>query len=113
MFSCILTAALTYTFVHLQKGKLNEVNFILSGGDMGGLPSYTPAFFQDEPWVEFIEVDDEDEDAEEKDENRGSDTQRLLGLHQPVSHHVNIGPSDGVRYYIDSHAKARWLYKYE
>uniref|UniRef100_A0A667ZEJ6 Growth hormone receptor a n=1 Tax=Myripristis murdjan TaxID=586833 RepID=A0A667ZEJ6_9TELE len=41
----------------LKKGKLDELNFILSGGGMGSLPSYAPDFYQDEPWVEFIEVD--------------------------------------------------------
>ncbi|XP_068614095.1 growth hormone receptor-like [Brachionichthys hirsutus] len=76
----------------LKKGKLNEVNFILSGGD---IPRYAPDFYQDEPWVEFIEVD---ADAGEKDENQGSDTQRLLGLPQPVSRHLNTGSSDAISF---------------
>ncbi|XP_023249973.1 growth hormone receptor-like isoform X2 [Seriola lalandi dorsalis] len=77
----------------LKKGKLDELNFILSGG-MGGLPTYAPDFYQDEPWVEFIEVDAVDADTGEKEDNQGSDTQRLLGLSQPVSHHMNIGFPD-------------------
>ncbi|KAM9857919.1 growth hormone receptor a [Aulostomus maculatus] len=67
----------------LKKGKMDELNFMLSGGGMGGLPTYAPDFYQDEPWVEFIEVDTKDPDTGEKD-NQGSDTQRLLGLSQPV-----------------------------
>ncbi|KAF3695663.1 Growth hormone receptor [Channa argus] len=70
----------------LKKGKLDDLNFILSGEGMGGLPTYTSNFYRDEPWVEFIEVYPEDTDAGEKEDNQGSDTQRLLGLPQPVSH---------------------------
>lgn len=81
----------------MQKGKLDELNFILSGG-MGGLPTYAPDFYQDEPWVEFIEVDAEDADPGDKEDNQGSDTDRLLGLPQPVSHHMNIGCSNTIRY---------------
>lgn len=89
----------------MQKGKLDEFNFILSGGGMGGLPTYPPDFYQDEPWVEFIEVDAEDADAGEKEDNQGSDTQRLLDLPEPVSHHINIGCSNAMRYWTDSHVK--------
>lgn len=89
----------------MQKGKLDELNFILSGGGMGGLSTYAPDFYQDEPWVEFIEVDAEDADAGEKEDNQSSDTQRLLGLPQPVSHHMNIGCSNAIRYCTDSHVK--------
>ncbi|XP_034548774.1 growth hormone receptor a [Notolabrus celidotus] len=78
----------------LKKGKLDELNFILSGGGMGGMPTYAPDFYQDEPWVEFIEVDAEDTDAGEKEDNQSSDTQRLLGVHQPIGHHMNIGCSN-------------------
>ncbi|XP_076587190.1 growth hormone receptor a isoform X1 [Chaetodon auriga] len=81
-----------------KKGKLDELNFILSGGGMGGLSTYAPDFYQDEPWVEFIEVDAEDADAAEKEDNPGSDTQRLLGLPQPVSHHINIGCSNAISF---------------
>ncbi|XP_071339490.1 growth hormone receptor a [Trachinotus anak] len=81
----------------LKKGKLDELNFILSGG-MGGMPTYASDFYQDEPWVEFIEVDAEDADAREKEDNQGSDTQRLLGLSQPVSHHMNIGCSNAISF---------------
>lgn len=84
-----------------KKGKLEELNFILSGGGMGGLPTYAPDFYQDEPWVEFIEVDAEDPDTGEKEDNQGSDTQRLLGVSQPVSHHMHIGCSNTIRYCTD------------
>lgn len=83
--------------VHTQKGKLDELNFILTGGGMGGLPTYAPDFYQDEPWVEFIEVDAENADGEEKGDRRGSDTQRLLGMPQPTSHHMNVGCSNAIR----------------
>lgn len=86
----------------LKKGKLDELNFILSGGSMGGLPPYAPDFYQDELWVEFIEVDAEDTDGEEKEDNRGSDTQRLLSPPQPISHHMNInGCSNALSYPVD------------
>ncbi|XP_058492050.1 growth hormone receptor a [Solea solea] len=65
----------------LKNGKLDELNLILSGG----LSTYAPDFYQDEPWVEFIEVDAEDADTGEKEDHQGSDTQRLLGLPQPAS----------------------------
>ncbi|KAM9360589.1 growth hormone receptor a [Symphorus nematophorus] len=90
----------------LKKGKLDELNFILSGGGMGGLPTYAPDFYQDEPWVEFIEVDPEDADAGEKEDNHGSDTQRLLGLTQPVSHHMNIGCSNAISLPDDDSGRA-------
>lgn len=80
----------------MQKGKLDEFNFILSGGGMEGLPAYAPDFYQDVPWIEFIEVDDGDEEAGEKENNHGSDTQRLLTLPQSISH--NIGCSNAIRY---------------
>ncbi|XP_054466149.1 growth hormone receptor a [Anoplopoma fimbria] len=89
----------------LKKGKLNELNFIPSGG-MGGMPTYAADFYQDEPWVEFIEVDAEDADTGEKEENQGSDTQRLLDLPQPVSHHMNIGFSNAVSYPDDDSGRA-------
>uniref|UniRef100_A0A4W6CJZ9 Growth hormone receptor n=1 Tax=Lates calcarifer TaxID=8187 RepID=A0A4W6CJZ9_LATCA len=90
----------------LKKGKLDELNFILSGGGMGGLPAYAPDFYQDEPWVEFIEVDAEDADTGEKEDNQGSDTQRLLGLPQPASHHMNIGCSNTVSFPDDDSGRA-------
>lgn len=108
----------TCTCVLLQKGKLDELNFILSGGGMGGLSTYAPDFYQDEPWVEFIEVDAEDADAAEKEENQGSDTQRLLDPAQPVSHHMNIGCANAIRYCLSSLVKfcfhaAKWHAKYD
>lgn len=87
--------------MHMQKGKLDEFNFILNGGGMGGLPTYAPDFYQDELWVEFIEVDDKDADAGEKEDNQGSDTQRLLDL--PVSRHMDVGSSNAIRYCTGSH----------
>lgn len=81
----------------MQKGKLDELNFILSGEGMGGLPIYATDFYRDEPWVEFIEVDAEDPDTGEKEDNQGSDTQRLLGLPQPTSHNMNTRCSNGIR----------------
>ncbi|XP_055367806.1 growth hormone receptor a isoform X2 [Betta splendens] len=70
----------------LKKGKLDELNFIMSGEGMGGLPTYAPDFYRDEPWVEFIEVDAEYPEGGEKEEGQSSDTQRLLGLPQPSVH---------------------------
>ncbi|TMS03738.1 Growth hormone receptor [Larimichthys crocea] len=89
----------------LKKGKLDELNFILSGGGMGGLPTYAPDFYQDEPWVEFIEVD-ADADAGEKEDNQSSDTQRLLALPQPVSHHMNKGCSNAISFPDDDSGRA-------
>ncbi|XP_034728278.1 growth hormone receptor a [Etheostoma cragini] len=76
----------------LKKGKLDELNFILSGGGMGGLPTYAQDFYQAEPWVEFIEVEAEDADTGEKKDNQGTDTQRLLS--QRISRHINMGFPD-------------------
>ncbi|XP_010766970.1 growth hormone receptor a [Notothenia coriiceps] len=90
----------------LKKGKLDELNFILSGGGMGGLPTYAQDFYQDEPWVEFIEVDAEDADTGEKEENQGSDTQKLLGLCHPASHHMNTGCSNAVSFPDDDSGRA-------
>uniref|UniRef100_A0A3Q2UXM6 Growth hormone receptor n=1 Tax=Haplochromis burtoni TaxID=8153 RepID=A0A3Q2UXM6_HAPBU len=81
----------------LKKGKLDELNFMLSGGGMDGLPIYAPDFYQDEPWVELMEVSEtEDVDSGEKEDNRGSDTQKLLGQSQPVSQHINISCSNSI-----------------
>lgn len=76
----------------VQKGKLDELNFIL-----GGLPTYGPDFYQDEPWVEVIEVEAEDPDAEGKGDSQVSDTQWLLGLPHPAVHHMNNGCSNVIR----------------
>ncbi|KAM4709196.1 growth hormone receptor isoform 2-T5 [Discoglossus pictus] len=54
----------------LQKGKLDEVSSILACHD-----SYKPELYNDDPWVEFIELDLDDPD----EKNDGSDTDRLLG----------------------------------
>lgn len=90
----------------LKKGKLDELNFILTGGGMGGLPTYAPDFYQDEPWVEFIEVDADDGDSGEKEDSRGSDTQRLLGMPHPVSHHMNMGCSNAISFPDDDSGRA-------
>lgn len=90
----------------LKKGKLEDLNFILGGGGMGGLPQHTPDFYQDEPWVEFIEVGTEGAETGEKGENQGSDTQRLLSLPQPVGHHMHIGNSNAVCYPDDDSGRA-------
>ncbi|XP_041855230.1 growth hormone receptor a [Melanotaenia boesemani] len=89
----------------LKKGKLQELNFMLNGGNGGGLPTYTTNFYQDEPWVEFIEVDEEDADTAEKEDNQGSDTQRLLGLPQPVSH-IILGCSNTISQPDDDSGRA-------
>lgn len=77
----------------LKKGKLDELNFIL-----GGLPTYGPDFYQDEPWVEVIEVGAEDPDAEGKGDSQVSDTQWLLGLPHPAVHHMNNGCSNVISF---------------
>lgn len=53
----------------LKEGKLEEVNTILAIHD-----SYKPEFFNDDSWVEFIELDIDDPD----EKTEGSDTDRLL-----------------------------------
>ncbi|XP_056274190.1 growth hormone receptor a isoform X2 [Pseudoliparis swirei] len=90
----------------LKKGKLDELNFILSDGGMGGLPTYATDFYQDEPCVEFIEVAVEDPDTGEKEDTQGSDTQKLLELSQPVSQHMNIGFSNVVSFPDDDSGRA-------
>ncbi|XP_031215970.1 growth hormone receptor isoform X1 [Mastomys coucha] len=55
----------------LKEGKLEEVNTILGIHD-----NYKPDFYNDDSWVEFIELDIDDADVDEKTE--GSDTDRLL-----------------------------------
>uniref|UniRef100_A0A8C5LZE0 Growth hormone receptor n=1 Tax=Leptobrachium leishanense TaxID=445787 RepID=A0A8C5LZE0_9ANUR len=60
----------------LQKGKLDEVNFILSNHD-----SYKQELCIEDPWVEFIELD-----LDDPDEKTGSDTDRLLGEEHLKSH---------------------------
>lgn len=82
----------------MQKGKLDELNFILSGGGLVGGPTYSPDFYQDEPWVEFIEVDVKDPDTGEKEDNQASDTERLLGGSQSSGHRA--GCSAAFRYLL-------------
>nr|ACM43288.1 growth hormone receptor 1 [Cynoglossus semilaevis] len=85
----------------LKKGKLEELNLILSGGGMGGLPPFAADFYQDEPWVEFIEVDAEDTDSGEKEDHQGLDTQRLLGLPQPINQPMNVGCANTISSFPD------------
>nr|XP_060617426.1 growth hormone receptor [Anolis sagrei ordinatus] len=54
----------------LKKGKLDEVNSILASHG-----SYMPQLYGDDSWVEFIELDIE----ENEERTEGSDTDRLLG----------------------------------
>ncbi|XP_053557224.1 growth hormone receptor isoform X2 [Bombina bombina] len=60
----------------LQKGKLDEVNFILASNS-----NNKPQLYSDD-WVEFIELDLDDLD----DKTEGSDTDRLLGEEHRKSH---------------------------
>lgn len=60
-----------------QKGKLDEVSSILASHD-----SYKQQLCCDDPWVEFIELDLDDQ--EEK--NEGTDTDRLLAEEYPKAH---------------------------
>ncbi|KAM5191898.1 growth hormone receptor [Mantella aurantiaca] len=61
----------------LQKGKLDEVSSILASHD-----SYKQQLCIDDPWVEFIELDLDDQD----EKNEGTDTDRLLGEEYPKAH---------------------------
>nr|DBA23699.1 TPA: hypothetical protein GDO54_014590 [Pyxicephalus adspersus] len=61
----------------LQKGKLDEVSSILASHD-----SYKQQLCIDDPWVEFIELDLE----EQEEKNEGTDTDRLLGEEYPKTH---------------------------
>ncbi|XP_076005599.1 growth hormone receptor a [Genypterus blacodes] len=91
----------------LKKGNLGDLNFIMSGGGMGGSHAFPADFYRDEPWVEFIEVDAEDVDAAEKEDSKGSDTQRLLGQAQPVSHqHTHTGCSNAISFPDDDSGRA-------
>ncbi|XP_074063599.1 growth hormone receptor isoform X2 [Macrotis lagotis] len=73
----------------LKKGKLEEVNTILASHD-----SYKPQFYNDDSWVEFIEldIDDPDEKTEE------SDTDRLLSSdHQKSLNYLGAKDDDSGR----------------
>ncbi|KAJ7993610.1 hypothetical protein DPEC_G00256410 [Dallia pectoralis] len=85
----------------LKKGKLDDLNFILRSGGVGGLHSYPPDLYQSEPWVEFIELDPDEPEPGEKEDNHTSDTRRLLGLghnshltHRGCSHALSIPDDD-------------------
>ncbi|MEQ2252349.1 hypothetical protein ILYODFUR_020939 [Ilyodon furcidens] len=64
----------------LKKGKLGELNFLLNGGVLDGLQPYAKELYHEESWVEFIEMDKENEEGGDKVDNCNSDTQKLLGL---------------------------------
>ncbi|KAM5264732.1 growth hormone receptor isoform 1-T1 [Ctenodactylus gundi] len=68
----------------LKEGKLEDVNTILALHD-----NYKPEFYNDDSWVEFIEldIDDTDEKTEE------SDTERLLSLDHQKSLNI-LGAKD-------------------
>ncbi|NWX91941.1 GHR protein, partial [Nothoprocta pentlandii] len=68
----------------LKKGKLDEVNSILASHD-----SYKTQLYNDDLWVEFIELDIEDPD----EKNRGSDTDRLL-TDDHLKSHSCLGAKD-------------------
>ncbi|XP_063043678.1 growth hormone receptor a [Engraulis encrasicolus] len=59
----------------LKKGKLDDLNLILSSQHM----MYKPDMFPDESWVEFIELDVDDPEHDPGDKADTSDTQHLLG----------------------------------
>ncbi|XP_068107168.1 growth hormone receptor isoform X2 [Hyperolius riggenbachi] len=61
----------------LQNGKLDEVSSILANHD-----SYKQQLCIDDPWVEFIELDLDEQD----EKNEGTDTDRLLGEEYPKAH---------------------------
>ncbi|XP_010890756.3 growth hormone receptor a [Esox lucius] len=89
----------------LKKGKLDELNFILRGGGMGRLHSYPLDLYQDEPWVEFIELDADKPEPGEKEDNLNSDTRRLLGLGHN-NHHTNRGCSHALSIPDDDSGRA-------
>ncbi|KAM6224362.1 growth hormone receptor [Rhynchocyon petersi] len=68
----------------LKEGKLEEVNTILAIHD-----NYKPAFYNDDSWVEFIELDIDDPD----EKTEGSDTDRLLSIDPQKSLHI-LGAKD-------------------
>ncbi|XP_028385303.2 growth hormone receptor [Phyllostomus discolor] len=67
-----------------KDGKLEEVNTILAVHD-----NYKPAFYNDDSWVEFIELDIDDLD----EKTEGSDTDRLLSDDRRKSLHI-LGAKD-------------------
>lgn len=68
----------------LKEGKLEEVNTILAVHD-----NYKPEFYNDDSWVEFIELDIDDLD----EKTEGSDTDRLLSDDRRKSLHI-LGAKD-------------------
>ncbi|XP_008941716.1 PREDICTED: growth hormone receptor [Merops nubicus] len=68
----------------LKKGKLDEVNSILASHD-----NYKTQLYNDDLWVEFIELDIEDPD----EKSRVSDTNRLLSEDHLKSHNC-LGAKD-------------------
>ncbi|XP_023370765.1 growth hormone receptor isoform X1 [Otolemur garnettii] len=68
----------------LKEGKLEEVNTILAIHD-----NYKPEFYNDDSWVEFIELDIDDPD----EKTEGSDTDRLLSSNHQKSLNI-LGAKD-------------------
>uniref|UniRef100_A0A8D2ASL4 Growth hormone receptor n=1 Tax=Sciurus vulgaris TaxID=55149 RepID=A0A8D2ASL4_SCIVU len=68
----------------LKEGKLEEVNTILAIHD-----NYKPEFYNDDSWVEFIELDIDDPD----EKTEGSDTDRLLSNNPQKSLNI-LGAKD-------------------
>ncbi|XP_004678403.1 PREDICTED: growth hormone receptor [Condylura cristata] len=68
----------------LKEGKLEEVNTILAIHD-----TYKPELYNDDSWVEFIELDIDDPD----EKTEGSDTDRLLSNDHRKSLHI-LGAKD-------------------
>ncbi|KAK3566125.1 hypothetical protein QTP86_026019 [Hemibagrus guttatus] len=66
----VITVTYSSSFQHWEKGKLDELNSLLSSQHI-----YKPNLYPDDSWVEFIQID-LDEVAEK---NESSDKQRLLG----------------------------------
>ncbi|XP_037386274.1 growth hormone receptor isoform X2 [Talpa occidentalis] len=68
----------------LKEGKLEEVNTILAIHD-----TYKPDLYNDDSWVEFIELDIDDPD----EKTEGSDTDRLISNDHQKSLHI-LGAKD-------------------
>ncbi|XP_069483312.1 growth hormone receptor isoform X2 [Ambystoma mexicanum] len=72
----------------LKKGNLDEVNSILASHE-----SYKPQLYNDDSWVEFIELDIDDPD----EKTEGSDTDRLLGEDHQKSNCLGAKDDDSGR----------------
>lgn len=72
----------------LKKGKLDELNSILSGHH-----TFKPELYNDDLWVEFIELDIDDQDGR----SHHSDTHKLLGSENLNGNCLNIKDDDSGR----------------